>query len=380
MLFLGMDNVSRGEVFDNFDYFAQTNVGRVSLFERLSVEHFLIYAYGIENGFIGGSFCPQPLSVLNLPILPTSSRQKAELPHPQFVPTLTKSTPICTESTPIHSELLYPPAASEGSTFRRCCNPFLVGRKLSSFFDRKFPDLLSDYRNFYFNRESIGGLFIALGGAAVLANTSLDQDFENWFGRNIRQPNSDNHSLNKFNEFTKTFGETPVILFFALSTIGYKLLPNLSIYSESGFAQKSLFGEYVTRVSRGYLIGTPLNLVGQAFIGAGRPSSGTSAWFKGSFNGVSGHAFVGAVPFITAAQMTDNFWLKCVLYTCSTFTGISRIYDNAHYLSQALLGWYLAYLASCAVAKTERKKFQQNFRLFPIIDNDSAGIGIIAKF
>ncbi|MDR1484561.1 MAG: phosphatase PAP2 family protein [Planctomycetaceae bacterium] len=252
---------------------------------------------------------------------------------------------------------------------RRRCN-------VRDYFRRKFPLVSSDFRNFN-SCDSLGNLFVAFGGAAILANTSLDVDFRNWFYRNVSRPNINNNTMNDFNAFTKEFGEMPVILIFALSTAGYKLFPYIFPKYEK---KQSILGEYATMVSRGYLVGTPANLLGQLFVGAGRPSRGTSFWFKGKFNGVSGHAFVGAVPFITAAQMTDNFWLKFILYTCSTFTATSRIYEDSHYLSQALLGWYIAYLSVRAISKTEGRKYTRGLTIFPIVEKENAGVGIIIKF
>jgi hypothetical protein len=53
---------------------------------------------------------------------------------------------------------------------------------------------------------------------------------------------------------------------------------------------------------------------------------------------------------LTAAKMTDNPFLKYPLYVGSTLTGLSRINDNKHYFSQAVLGWWIAFLAVNSVA------------------------------
>lgn len=70
----------------------------------------------------------------------------------------------------------------------------------------------------------------------------------------------------------------------------------------------------------------------------------------------SGHAFVSAIPFITAAKMTDNPWEKTFWYAGSTLGGLSRINDNAHYTSQVGLGWTLAFVAASAVDQTDTGK------------------------
>ena len=45
---------------------------------------------------------------------------------------------------------------------------------------------------------------------------------------------------------------------------------------------------------------------------------------------------MASVPFVTAAMMSENFWVKSTLYVCSALPAIGRINDDAHYLSEAL--------------------------------------------
>ena len=95
----------------------------------------------------------------------------------------------------------------------------------------------------------------------------------------------------------------------------------------------------------------------QRALGASRPDEAGSHWqsFNDS-NGVSGHSFMGAVPFLTAAEMIDNSYLKYTLYLGSTLAGLSRINDNDHYFSQAVLGWWIAYLSVNSTDRTDRRK------------------------
>jgi hypothetical protein len=87
---------------------------------------------------------------------------------------------------------------------------------------------------------------------------------------------------------------------------------------------------------------------------------------------VSGHAFVGAVPLFTIAKMSDSCLVKAGFYTLGTAAGISRLHDNADYLSQVGLGWWIAYLSVCAVDGTEQQKRQ--WQLAPTIINGSPGV------
>jgi hypothetical protein len=281
-----------------------------------------------------------------------------------------------------------------------CDDSVCVGQSLSSFSDEvflgqsvigdidcshylftdfckyKFQVVKSDYRNFY-NFSTLGNLAIAIGGASILANTPLDQDFRNWFQRSFVDVNSGKKSVVMLSNFAKEFGEVPLMLFFVGTSLGYELLPFIWLPVDS---TRSSFGKFTTLVTRAYLVGTPTNLLGQYILGGGRPTSGTSKWFNGKYNGISGHAFAGAIPFITAAQMTDNFWIKSIFYICSTFTMLSRIHDDAHYISQGLLGWYIAYLAVRAVSQSEGRKLPKGLTLFPIIEKNNVGAGFIYKF
>jgi hypothetical protein len=49
--------------------------------------------------------------------------------------------------------------------------------------------------------------------------------------------------------------------------------------------------------------------------------------------------------------MSENPYQKAIFYGLSTFTGLSRINNDRHYYSQAVLGWYIAYLSCAAVEK-----------------------------
>src|SRR5204862_2978155 len=96
-------------------------------------------------------------------------------------------------------------------------------------------------------------------------------------------------------------------------------------------------------------------LLMQRVTGGSRPGENPwgSHWnfFKDS-NGVSGDAFIGGVAFITAAKMSDNLFLKTGFYALSVMPALGRVNDDAHYTSQAFLGYFLAYMACSAVDLT----------------------------
>jgi membrane-associated phospholipid phosphatase len=144
----------------------------------------------------------------------------------------------------------------------------------------------------------------------------------------------------------------------------------------------NVVGEWGSRSLRMFAVGAPPLYVLQKVTGASRPSDGYgSQWhFNNDNNGVSGHAFIGAIPFLAAAEMVENPWAKGTLYVCSTFCGLSRIDSNAHYPSQVFLGWYLAFASSLAVERTETKFAGMYIRAVPMVVNNGTGMAIEGRW
>ena len=247
------------------------------------------------------------------------------------------------------------------------CAPPGFGTRLQADFQELKYHIWSDYRNYY-RWTGMRDLWLGVGLAAVPANTSLDDDFQGWYQRDVRSPDTDD-----FAAFWKTFGEGEI---FIPAYVGLALVGGI-------FQDQPLIGgvgEFGDRVTRGYLVGAPPMLLMQYLLGGSRPGEdGVDSQWKpfDDNNAVSGHAFVGAVPFITAAKMAQNPWIKATLYTCSTFTAWSRVNDDAHYLSQACLGWWLAYLAARAVDGTEQA--DRCFTFTPLVAPDVAGVGMVVQ-
>ena len=113
----------------------------------------------------------------------------------------------------------------------------------------------------------------------------------------------------------------------------------------------------------------------QMLTGASRPgeTDDGSTWkpFQDN-NGVSGHSFIGAVPFLCAAKMTDDPLWKAAFYAGSTLAGLSRINDDRHYTSQVFLGWWMAYLAATAVDQTQ----SGNWAVYPWPTADGMGVEV----
>jgi hypothetical protein len=215
---------------------------------------------------------------------------------------------------------------------------------------KSFPNIKNDYENFYLSGDNLLRLGIGIGCAGLFANTSMDGDIQEFYQDNLRSEVTDD--LSKIWKIPGDIFVTPPIL------LGTYLLFKDS--SAGDWAQKSL---------RALAVGAPSGLFLQRAIGSSRPSEGDSKWRPfNDANGLSGHAFTGAIPFITAAKMNENPYMKGLLYGLSVLPGLSRINDNEHYFSQAALGWYLALLSCNAVEKTNMRS-STKFAIVPLSDN-----------
>ena len=231
---------------------------------------------------------------------------------------------------------------------------------------REGNDILSDYKNYY-SWETLRDSAIVLAGAAPLANTDLDAEFATWYQTRIRSPES-----NRIAAFWKPFGDGVYTL---PACIPLALAEDLNLFDDRPILHVA--GDWGDRTTRAFLVGAPPMLAMQEILGGLRPDSldAHSSWRPFSAdNGVSGHAFMGSVPFITAAQMTDEPAAKGLLYACSFMTGWLRINDNAHYLSEVCLGWWMGYLACRSVNETNYR--QRQVQVLPIVTPEMSGVGV----
>lgn len=214
-----------------------------------------------------------------------------------------------------------------------------------------------DYRAFYLDGTVMGSLGIGVLGAGVLANSSADREAHEYFQDNLRSGATD-----AFSDAARVPGDVLVAI---------PLLFGTYFLSEDG-AVKSWAGDSL----RALFVGAPAGLFIQYATGAARPEEGGSGWkpFRGN-NGLSGHSFVGAVPFITAARRQESAGMKALFYGLSVLPGLSRMNDEKHYLSQTALGWWLAYLSTGVIENNEQKT---SLRLSPF--PEGLGITLSAGF
>jgi hypothetical protein len=228
-----------------------------------------------------------------------------------------------------------------------------AGWETADLFSHDLHLIFQDYGN-YWSWNGIGQIALGVAAAAPIANTSADLSFRNWYQRHQKDPWEESYAYS-----IKNAGEYTYALpaYFAIAIAGKGLEGLDSLVSDDG----SLMGEvglvtneWGQRCIRALAVGTPMVGVLQIGLGSTRPGLGSSYWNPlNASHGVSGHAYVGSIPFLTAAAMTDSPYLQVPLYLASCLTGWSRIQTDDHYLSQVILGWWMGYLAVRSVNRTQ---------------------------
>lgn len=224
----------------------------------------------------------------------------------------------------------------------------------------------ADYRHFY-TFPILGQLAAGVGFAGSLASTHGDREVRDWFQNAVRTENTD-----ELAKVVKTFGDGRLTIPLLLGTA---FVGKAAEHSHSG----ALAGKWATDSLRTMLVGAPPLLLLQAALGSSRPAAADSRWHPWQdAHGVSGHSFMGAVPFLAAAQLTEQRGLKALWYLGSTLCGLSRLNDDQHYFSQIALGWWLAYLAAQSIHETDAP--HQKVRLRPTISNGTLGMTVQVAF
>ncbi len=235
-------------------------------------------------------------------------------------------------------------------------------------FGRTIDTIVADHGEFY-----DGGTMLALGGglglAALSANTQLDRDiYEDVL------PEWRTEEWTEFRDDVLPFGD------------GAYVLPTLAATAIVAPALGGdAVGEWGERSLRAILLGAPPVLALQRLIGAGRPddpaNTTSSEWepLRHS-NGVSGHAFIGSIPFLTLASMQDNLVLDGACYLGSTLVAGARLQGSRHYFSQVVMGWFLGYLAVEAVCDAESAGPTASVAFVPLLGDDEVGFLVVHRF
>ena len=234
-------------------------------------------------------------------------------------------------------------------------------------YGEQFHRLWSDTLNFYWS-DNLLSIGLVVGVAAPFANTHADQGIRNWYQRQAGRGQS--RAADSFADVGKQFGEYKYTIpaYFAMSAGGHLFPDN---------AMLAPIGEFGDRSLRAMIIGAPTVGILQVGLGGQRPVADDSRWHPFQYShGVSGHAFVGAIPFLTAASMTDSRPLRALLIAGSFWTGWSRIHTDDHYFSQVMIGWSIAYLATQAVNQTECDRC----RIIPMAFPNGMGMGVHIQY
>jgi hypothetical protein len=222
-----------------------------------------------------------------------------------------------------------------------------------------------DLRHYYWGRPlAVLGLSVAL--AAPLANTHADQGIRDWYQQHVRSRQTD-----EWARVGKAFGNHWITV---PALVGGLMLGNYFDSTEAG----GLARDWGSRSLRGLIVGAPSIGVLQYGLGASRPDDPRgSSWhpFRDN-NSVSGHAFVGAIPFLAAASLTEHKLLQSAFVAGSFWNAWSRINDDDYYFSQAALGWGIAYIAVQSVVQTDRERIL----IVPLVLPENPGIGVLFRF
>lgn len=222
-----------------------------------------------------------------------------------------------------------------------------------------------DYRALV-ERPRLYRLLGGLAAAGIVANTDADQSLydEYWEW-------SASSDLGGLSSAAKVPGEAGIVL-------PLFIVPALMMGVDEVPDQSSL-GRWWRRTARAYLVGAPPLYYLQQITGGERPGDpGGSSWqpFEGN-HGISGHAFMGAVPLLTAARQTDNRWLKATAIGLSVLPAWSRLEDGKHFPSQVALGWFLAWEVTGAIAGDGEPRA---VAVLPLATEDGLGLAVHFTF
>jgi hypothetical protein len=217
----------------------------------------------------------------------------------------------------------------------------------------------------YYSADTALVVAVGAGAAATFAHTYIDDEIHTRVHRSVWH--GDGHDWAVPLHATKTLGEGTITLpVFAGVWLANEVLDDMPLFDvASDWGERSL---------RAFLVGAPPLLAMQYLTGGSRPeeSESGSTWQPlQDTNGASGHAFMGALPLLTAAEMIDWWPGKIAFFVVSFFPGLSRVADDDHYVSQALLGWTMAYVAASAVDRTEHP--DRHLSIFPLVTSDQVG-------
>jgi len=137
-------------------------------------------------------------------------------------------------------------------------------------------------------------------------------------------------------------------------------------------------------VVESYLVGGLFANLGKYAFGRSRPNreaASPSFRWNGPFNGrsfPSGHTTTAfAVAAVFANQYRDTKWVPVAAYTLATAAGLSRVYENRHWLSDTFAGAVLGTLAGNYICRAQSL---ENVSFEPALYDGVASVNFVLRF
>ncbi len=212
---------------------------------------------------------------------------------------------------------------------------------------------------------TVAGVVIAATGGAYLVDD------------NIRKEAATIHTSQRINlsAYIREYGGTYSIIG---SSVG---LYTLGLLTQSEEVRTS--GRLVLEA---FIVSGVVNGGLKVLLGRGRPylNLGKDKFkplnFLNDYNSLpSGHTTVAFTISTVLAEHIDRWWASAGLYTIAAATGISRIYDDKHWLSDVVLGASIGYFSGkliTAAHQAQRSTNSTTLRLYPTI----GGVGCTYQF
>jgi hypothetical protein len=233
---------------------------------------------------------------------------------------------------------------------------------------RTWETIRGDYSQFY-SARGLGGLAAGLVAAGAVANSDADQEAFDWYHGEVGT------GADSFADGADRLGEPAVGL--GGAALGVALLGLVP----EGEGERPA-AAWVRRTARAYVVGLPAMYYLQQLVGSGRPDEPEGSQWQvfGETHGVSGHAFLAAVPLLTVVRTSDNRFVQGTALVASLATAWARVHQEEHYPSQAFLGWYLAWSATGAVARADAGRGEPSWALTPVAMPEGGGVVVRASF
>jgi membrane-associated phospholipid phosphatase len=216
----------------------------------------------------------------------------------------------------------------------------------------------SDWRTASFVAGAIGGLFL------------LDDNIQNVFEDNRSSTTDD------LSDFFEPFGNA-----------AYTLPALVGFYLYGHSEGKEKIERTALLATESFLVTSLFTTVLKVGIGRARPDklNSSSSTFEGPFSSnvsfPSGHtSTVFAIATVVANEYDENPLVTPISYGIATMTGLSRINDNQHWISDVFAGAALGYFTAKTILKLRSKKKGRHFTIYPRADDKGGGLVLSSRF